>query len=52
MYIGDFNEILYDYEKRGGAERPLAQMEQFMEVVQMCELMVPYLRGIEERMKI
>ncbi|XVF71960.1 hypothetical protein PTKIN_Ptkin12aG0082200 [Pterospermum kingtungense] len=36
LCVRDFNEILFDYEKRGGATRPLRQMELFREAVQDC----------------
>ena len=38
MCIGDFNEILSDSEKLGGALRPQTQMSEFRKVLEDCEL--------------
>jgi hypothetical protein len=36
--MGDFNEILYNHEKKGGAPRPQNQMEKFRWAIEECEL--------------
>ena len=36
MCLGDFNEIMYDYEKQGGALRPARQMVEFQEMIHDC----------------
>jgi hypothetical protein len=36
--LGDFNEVLYQHEHEGVAERILAQMEGFREALDVCEL--------------
>lgn len=38
IYLRDFNEILYQNEKLGGARRNEKQMESFREVMQDCKL--------------
>ncbi|XVF53489.1 hypothetical protein PTKIN_Ptkin05aG0103300 [Pterospermum kingtungense] len=37
-YIGDFNEILWDFEKRGGNLRPQWQIRDFCETLDECGL--------------
>lgn len=36
LCIGDFNEILYQHEKFGGASRAYAQMKSFGQALQDC----------------
>lgn len=36
MCVGDFNEIIFDYEKWLGIKRPIQHMEKFRETVQAC----------------
>jgi hypothetical protein len=38
MCIGDFNEVLFQHEHEGAAERSLAQIEGFWEAIDACEL--------------
>ncbi|XP_042969166.1 uncharacterized protein LOC122301869 [Carya illinoinensis] len=38
LCAGDFNEILYQKEKLGGASRPYKQIEEFRQVVERCGL--------------
>lgn len=38
VVFGDFNEILYSYEKLGGAKREVRQMEAFRECLNKCGL--------------
>lgn len=35
---GDFNEIIFQYEKEGGCLRPQAQMDSFREAIDFCDL--------------
>ncbi|KAK2664585.1 hypothetical protein Ddye_003159 [Dipteronia dyeriana] len=36
--IGDFNEVLYNYEQEGGVKKPQSQLESFREAVDYCGL--------------
>ena len=36
--IGDFNEILYRFEKQGGHPKPQVQMERFRDALNFCNL--------------
>jgi endonuclease/exonuclease/phosphatase family metal-dependent hydrolase len=36
--IGDFNEILYSFEKQGDAPKPQSQMERFRNALNFCNL--------------
>ena len=36
--IGDFNEILYSFEKQGGLPKPQIQMERFCDALNFCNL--------------
>jgi exonuclease III len=38
MCAGDFNEILFDFEKEGGAMRPQSQMDKFRDTLADCNL--------------
>ena len=38
LYFGDFNKILFEEEKLGGAPRPQQQMEAFQNIVNKCGL--------------
>lgn len=38
LCCGDFNEILFDYEKVGGVPRPESCMEKFRQALEDCEL--------------
>ncbi|KAK3221802.1 hypothetical protein Dsin_008827 [Dipteronia sinensis] len=38
LCVGDFNEILYGFEKQGGLNRPKALMDGFRECVDVCGL--------------
>jgi len=38
LCAGDFNEILYQHEKEGGALRPQSQMDRFREAIVDCDL--------------
>ena len=38
LCAGDFNEILYSWEKEGGVPKPQAQMDRFKEALEVCEL--------------
>ncbi|KAG6670676.1 hypothetical protein I3843_Q046400 [Carya illinoinensis] len=38
LYIGDFNEILFQSDKEGGAPRPVKQMALFKDVLDECQL--------------
>ena len=38
LCAGDFNEILYSYEKEGGAPRSQGCMDRFRGVLEVCEL--------------
>ena len=38
MCIGDFNEILYAYEKQGWLDRPKRQMLGFCDALDFCRL--------------
>ncbi|KAK3230319.1 hypothetical protein Dsin_002200 [Dipteronia sinensis] len=38
LYIGDFNEILYNFENEGGVEKPQSQLEGFREALDHCGL--------------
>jgi hypothetical protein len=38
MCIGDFNEILYSFEKEGGVPKPQAHMDKFRDVLDFCNL--------------
>ncbi|KAK5840246.1 hypothetical protein PVK06_009135 [Gossypium arboreum] len=39
LVSGDFNEILYSFEKNGGVQRDQRRMEAFREVLEECQLM-------------
>lgn len=39
MVCVDFNEILYSFEKVGGAPREKKRMEEFRDVLEECQLM-------------
>ncbi|XP_074304103.1 uncharacterized protein LOC141638656 [Silene latifolia] len=39
VMIGDFNQILFEHEKKGGAPREQALMDEFREAVDECELL-------------
>lgn len=36
--MGDFNEILWSFEKRGGNSKAVKEMDKFREVVKFCSL--------------
>jgi hypothetical protein len=38
MCIGDFNEIMFSFEKQGGAPRPQSQMNNFRNALDFCNL--------------
>lgn len=38
LCIGDFNEIMFNYEKQGGVARSQACMQQFRDALAFCEL--------------
>lgn len=38
LRFGDFNEILFHFEKWGGRDRPEKQLKEFQEVLNDCEL--------------
>jgi exonuclease III len=38
LCIGDFNEVLYAWEKEGGVPRPQSCMDKFKEALEVCEL--------------
>lgn len=38
LIMGDFNEIMYSFEKKGGRIRDKRQMSAFHEVLKECEL--------------
>jgi hypothetical protein len=38
LCVGDFNEILYAWEKEGGAPKPQRQMDKFKEALECCAL--------------
>ncbi|KAK1650518.1 hypothetical protein QYE76_068323 [Lolium multiflorum] len=38
LCVGDFNEILFSWEKVGGAARPQSCMDNFKEALEVCEL--------------
>jgi exonuclease III len=38
LCVGDFNEILYAWEKEGGAPKPQAQMDKFKQALEDCDL--------------
>jgi exonuclease III len=38
LCIGDFNEILYSWEKEGGCPKPQQQMDRFKEALEFCGL--------------
>jgi hypothetical protein len=38
MCVGDFNEILYSFEKQGGATKSQAQMDKFRDALDFCNL--------------
>lgn len=39
MLLGDFNDIAYGSEKKGGGALPLAKMNRFVENIERCRLM-------------
>ncbi|XP_021747551.1 uncharacterized protein LOC110713405 [Chenopodium quinoa] len=45
--IGDFNEILFESEKKGGRDRALWQMENFREAIDVCHLCDVHAEGYE-----
>jgi exonuclease III len=38
LCAGDFNEVLFSWEKEGGAPKPQKQMDMFKEALEICEL--------------
>ena len=38
LCAGDFNEILFEFEKEGGAPKPQSQMDKFRETLEDCGL--------------
>lgn len=38
LVSGDFNEIMYSFEKKGGAPREEKRMEAFRETLEKCQL--------------
>jgi hypothetical protein len=38
MCVGDFNEILYSFEKQGGVVKPQSHMDNFRDTLEFCNL--------------
>ena len=38
MSIGDFNEIVSEFEKEGGSSRPRRQIKNFLDSINWCDL--------------
>ncbi|KAK9726698.1 hypothetical protein RND81_05G231500 [Saponaria officinalis] len=38
LLLGDFNQILYDHEKKGGRRRPQGDMDGFRQAMDVCDL--------------